>query len=306
MSDRMTNTEIEDVLTSIRRLVSEEARFPFRSERRAMPEEPADKLVLTPDFRVSSDAEAAAEAVPEPGPAPVEAAAPEAPTMDPAAAGSAEAAGNAEPEPAEPEPAAPALHERVAVLEAAVSEGAEEFEPDGSEVTPSAYLSEPLPELAEDAAEPEAEAAAEPEAVEVWPDTASETELATAPEEATAPDEPVAPDDATVAAEAIAPDALAEPEAAPEAAAAEEAAMDWEEEPQPLPRFAHRAEAEAGPGLFEEPEADELDEEALREMIREVIREELQGSLGERITRNLRKLVRAEVNRALAGREFGG
>jgi hypothetical protein len=298
MSDRMTNTEIEDVLTSIRRLVSEEARFPFRSERRAMPEEPADKLVLTPDFRVSSDAEAAAEAVPEP----VEAAAPDAPAMDPAAAGSAEAAGNAEPEPAEP-----ALHERVAVLEAAVSEGAEEFEPDGSEVTPSAYLSEPLPELAEDAAEPEAEAAAaEPEAVEVWPDTASETELATAPEEATAPDEPVAPDDATVAAEAIAPDALAEPEAAPEAAAAEEAAMDWEEEPQPVPRFAHRAEAEAGPGLFEEPEADELDEEALREMIREVIREELQGSLGERITRNLRKLVRAEVNRALAGREFGG
>ncbi|MBW6418284.1 hypothetical protein [Celeribacter sp. PS-C1] len=47
-----------------------------------------------------------------------------------------------------------------------------------------------------------------------------------------------------------------------------------------------------------------LDEEALREMIAQVIREELQGELGQRITRNVRSLVRREVQRALTLREF--
>ncbi len=47
-----------------------------------------------------------------------------------------------------------------------------------------------------------------------------------------------------------------------------------------------------------------LDEEALRDIVREMIRQELQGSLGERITRSVRKLVRAEINRAFASRDF--
>ena len=47
-----------------------------------------------------------------------------------------------------------------------------------------------------------------------------------------------------------------------------------------------------------------MDEAALRELGIEVIRQELQGALGERITRNVRKLVRAEIHRAMAGREF--
>ena len=38
---------------------------------------------------------------------------------------------------------------------------------------------------------------------------------------------------------------------------------------------------------------------ALRELVAEIVREELQGGLGERITRNVRKLVRAEIQRAL-------
>ncbi len=45
-----------------------------------------------------------------------------------------------------------------------------------------------------------------------------------------------------------------------------------------------------------------LDEEALEAFVREMIREELRGVLGERITRNVRKLVRAEINRALTAR----
>jgi len=48
-----------------------------------------------------------------------------------------------------------------------------------------------------------------------------------------------------------------------------------------------------------------LDEEMLREMVSEIVRRELQGSLGERITRNVRKLVRREIYRALETRDLG-
>lgn len=47
-----------------------------------------------------------------------------------------------------------------------------------------------------------------------------------------------------------------------------------------------------------------LDEESLREMVSDMVRSELQGELGDRITRNVRKLVRREIYRALASREF--
>jgi cell pole-organizing protein PopZ len=42
-----------------------------------------------------------------------------------------------------------------------------------------------------------------------------------------------------------------------------------------------------------------VSDEALRDMVRTVIREELQGDLGDRITRNVRKMVRREISRAL-------
>ncbi len=67
--------------------------------------------------------------------------------------------------------------------------------------------------------------------------------------------------------------------------------------------FTHRAAADGF--TFDEGD-DAFDEDALRDLVREIIREELQGALGERITRNVRKLVRAEVMRALAAREFEG
>jgi hypothetical protein len=47
-----------------------------------------------------------------------------------------------------------------------------------------------------------------------------------------------------------------------------------------------------------------FDEAVLRDLVRDLIREELSGTLGERITRNVRKLVRAEINRALTARDF--
>ncbi len=93
-------------------------------------------------------------------------------------------------------------------------------------------------------------------------------------------------------------------------------------EPEPVaasldPRWADAAEAEIRRELEEEVSAsafarfadDDLDdrpfdEEMLRDLVRDIIREELQGALGERITRNVRKLVRAEIARALAVRDF--
>lgn len=47
-----------------------------------------------------------------------------------------------------------------------------------------------------------------------------------------------------------------------------------------------------------------LDEDTLRALIVDVIRQELQGVMGERITRNVRKLVRREINRVLAAQDF--
>ena len=42
-----------------------------------------------------------------------------------------------------------------------------------------------------------------------------------------------------------------------------------------------------------------LDEEALRGVINHIVREELQGELGDRISRNLRKLIRREIGQML-------
>jgi hypothetical protein len=46
-----------------------------------------------------------------------------------------------------------------------------------------------------------------------------------------------------------------------------------------------------------------LDEEALRGVINAIVREELQGELGDRISRNLRKLIRRELADMMAERD---
>jgi hypothetical protein len=46
-----------------------------------------------------------------------------------------------------------------------------------------------------------------------------------------------------------------------------------------------------------------VDEDALRQIVSELVRSELQGDLGDRITRNVRKLVRREIHLALASRD---
>jgi len=48
-----------------------------------------------------------------------------------------------------------------------------------------------------------------------------------------------------------------------------------------------------------------LDEKALRSLVAEIVHEELGGEMGERITRNVRKLVRREINRVVTSLEMG-
>lgn len=47
-----------------------------------------------------------------------------------------------------------------------------------------------------------------------------------------------------------------------------------------------------------------IDEETLRGIVADIVRQELQGVLGERITRNVRKLVRREINLVLSTQDF--
>lgn len=47
-----------------------------------------------------------------------------------------------------------------------------------------------------------------------------------------------------------------------------------------------------------------IDEETLRAMVADIVRSELQGELGERITRNVRNLVRREIHRALVAQSL--
>ncbi|NJN40752.1 MAG: hypothetical protein HC807_08010 [Gammaproteobacteria bacterium] len=64
----------------------------------------------------------------------------------------------------------------------------------------------------------------------------------------------------------------------------------------------HEATEQAADDALEEEQV--IDEAALRELVAEIVRSELQGPLGERITRNVRKLVRLEIQRALAARDL--
>ncbi len=59
-------------------------------------------------------------------------------------------------------------------------------------------------------------------------------------------------------------------------------------------------------GLFDPADDLVIDADALRDLVAEIIRQELQGPLGERITRNVRKLVRREIARALDTQAMDG
>lgn len=249
MSDPLTNVEIDDVLSSIRRLVSE---HPEKT-----PHEARGKLVLTPALRVMDTPTNSADKRPAAAPAAPGTATgvthPDQPAPGPVPGWTAEASASD----------AQTLEQRIAELEQAVAASAGEWEPDGTEEG-AGNLPPDMPPVF---------TATSPAGARAWTDTAR-------PE--TAGSQTAAPQDDSPRTTARTPGPQAE-----------------------TPPRADRAE-DGGASVFEDDREEAiLDEEMLRDMVAEFVREELQGALGERITRNVRKLVRAEIQRALAARDLG-
>lgn len=257
MSEPVKHDGIEDVLSSIRRLVSEDTRG-VAVPPAAPPRKPAEALVLTPALRVAEpdfpagegnqvvEAEAAGgdelpgklQFVRASASRPAQKAADPAP-QDPAPWAKPdstlfEAAGGV----SEEAVSSSSLKEKIAALEAVIGGTEDQWEPDGESSDEYAGTNvEPL----------------------TWEDHTAEP--APAPQDA--------------GAEALEAEYLAEE-------AVTEAALD-----------------------SLSPDEAVLDEASLRELVADIVREELQGALGERITRNVRKLVRREIHRAMAAQELG-
>lgn len=344
MSKPVSNAEIEDVLTSIRRLVSENA----TAQRRDRPgADNRDRLVLTPAFRISeaeepdADADvaeteatdhegaddamppvesraddvdaavailaerlAAARIIPETAPAPDRAdtdiaeadiAGTSAAHSDAAARDAADTGKDA-PESAEDAVADAiaqaaedrSLELRIAELEAAVDNTADEWEPDGSEA-------QDIPDevifhhhaAARTGRTPEPEPLARP---------------TDAPGEAAVPDKaatdaPEPREDQTAAAPASDPATDLDVDLTADAS-------DWEDVMVSRPDDAHAFGGDDVDDAEVLEEESVIDEAILRDYVAQLVREELQGPIGERITHNVRRMVRREIARALALRDM--
>ena len=277
MSDPMTNSDIEDVLSSIRRLVSQDQSDAASDTRPDAARDSDDagrgRLLLTPAQRVAEARDAGASA--------------SSGANSPSAPESASEAAAEEPPPPEAGETRASLEKTIAELEAAVSVYEEEWEPDGSEaaaVPPAASEDGPEHLAATQMQEPDAQAEPAP------------------PSEAQAPDAPQ-PDDSAGPAQREQPDNVwpfTVEKRVQGGTAADEAPV---RDPLGAGNFASTPVTAqlSEPGDEDDLEA-VLDEETLRDLVAEIVREELQGELGERITRNVRKLVRSEIARALASR----
>lgn len=259
MTEAMSRREIEDVLTSIKRLVSHEV------QSRVTPTAPvADKLVLTPSLRVHDGAEDG--------------------TQTPADTTESDALA--------PEQAG---HEAQAVVEDDLEKSARFF--------PHVPAQEPN-------MEPEARS------VPDLPGTASSllrrisqaglTQTPAAPDrtaQVNAPPEvaPITPDRPET------PDALSDILVPPSEDAELEATLARLEavlssgKPQSSPPRADAPLSDTAPAPQADPSSGEqiIDEGMLYQLVAHIVRQELQGELGEKITRNIRKLVRTEVAREL-------
>lgn len=265
MSDPVKNAEIEDVLSSIRRLVSGETRV--APETVAPRPRPVDRLVLTPALRVAEPSE------------PTEAVAPQADTLSDAGDQSG---------------AAPWADPEATLYDAARGSHDRDEDQGEPQVDDSGNAA-----VQDDAAM--AEADVDRDTDENWHHADEAGDDISAPK----------PDDlgARIAAleEVIAhQDENWEPDTAgaDDYAGTEVETLEWEDsgddapvpEPEPEPRIDPQDDAETPDFLAEDRV---LDEAALRELVADIVRQELQGALGERITRNVRKLVRREIQRAM-------
>ncbi|MES0823841.1 hypothetical protein [Ruegeria sp. SCP11] len=254
MTDKVVRTGIEDVLSSIKRLVNEEGRKSKAVQSTTITRKPG-RLVLTDALRVGEDA-----GVEDPTHFPKE----EAPyrvedSVKPMILRACDIVQHAEPADAQQPHPAPksdpvgSLSAKIEALETAIAKTEDQWEPDGDS---------------------DDEYAGTPNGTLVW---GAEEEFALIDSK------PPVATDSTV----------------------EKKSVQEEPEPAPIATFV-RSPRQAS---AEEPKLDEgkvktasltLDEDMLRSLIAQVVREELQGVLGQRITRNVRKMVRREIYRALA------
>ncbi|MCH2251118.1 MAG: hypothetical protein MK042_15125 [Cognatishimia sp.] len=286
MSDPLKKDEIEDVLSSIRRLVSEDVRALAEPAAVATPQKPApeaaDKLVLTPSLRVGEDASTSNTHEPS---------AEDSSTEDLVAQEIAKSLAATE------EDAGP----RVLTLS---KTGAETPAPtEGATVSPEMFKSA----TAEVDVAPEAEEVTTPKAEEETPETTVEdaqelpaVEWQSVRSYSEMEFEPEAAGESDYAGTEV--DAIEWAQGA-EAASGSHAAAQSEPDT-PASEAVIEAEVVSQPKADDAPYEAVLDEEMLRDLVGEIVRQELQGPLGERITRNVRKLVRREINRALASRQI--
>ncbi len=262
MSEPLSSGEIEDVLSSIRRLVSEDLRPMQRGPAVPQAEPPRQALILTPALRVVSST-------------PV------------------------------PDPVSPGIEKVVAAVGAGITEMAPEFEPEMGDAAPQ---HDPASDRVWNGSDWQGEDEAQSLEIsepELRDNGAADAVVDPAYEEpGPAAQEPDVPVDAGWA-QSGADEAAFQHAAAPEVpvAPAESGWMD-DAEAEVIAGLNRTRQDEPVDNLLDDGPEFTLDEEVLRDLVRDLIREELQGHLGERITRNIRKLVRAEIARALAAAEL--
>lgn len=206
-----------------------------------------------------------------------------------------------EPEPdTTKEPAANELEARIAEVEAAVAARSEQWDPDAAEQDDYAGGEvDPLPW--EDHDEDKGEVAPEDEVEEVSPEDVEAIEEAVVLDETTEPSsepfDPLSEDTVHAPVEELSPDPQPEP-----LNLADVALTDDVTEIVSDAITESAAEAAADAAWYSEDTV--IDENTLRDLVSEIVRQELQGALGERITRNVRKLVRREIHRAMVGQEY--
>lgn len=298
MSEPLSTSEIEDVLSSIRRLVSDD----LRPVKPATPAEEDSKLLLTPALRVVQ---------PEPE-------AEGRPIDDVVARVSAGVDQQAEEW--EPETGDLSLDSPAAPVEAAMWEDVPVIDEYAANV-PMAFVSTRAKEgdateqaVAGLAGTDQADAVAAPvmDTVAVDAGTVAPAVMAAGedialdlidPQEEPAPLPGWAQSQGAEEADAPRPDPVSFGTVEPDpvwADAAEAAVLQELQGAAPLP-----PQGAAAYDLDDQAEGElPVDEALLREIVRDVLREELQGRLGERITRNIRKLVRAEISRMMAAEEL--
>lgn len=288
MSDPVTNVEIEDVLSSIRRLVSngQSDRSP---ETKAVPhgvfDAGAERLVLTPSLRV--DGTRRADTAPDVAEVPL---------------------------------AEETLSDHMSIWESEADPETPVQDSLSEDTTPEDLESDNHEPEALVAEQPETEAQGEPEA-ELQRDLQSELGTQAAefealvagrddqwePDGASGDDYAGGPVSAITWTEAVEPSEEDEASADPDWAEADDLGSErhmqnWQD----AEDAQESAEQSSGAGRTDALFMDDavLDEDALRDLVAEIVRQELQGALGERITRNVRKLVRREIHRALTSQDF--